>query len=148
MVSTVFSDDIVNATDLRKNQKHWLDRACVNPVTVKYGHNGLAIVNREQIRSLWIQKHYTEQVLRYCQEFVEGLKSDTFPWAEYLNDEEKAQFHKELLSSVMKAIVTDNWAPLGHTIEDWKATAETAQNLEIAEQLQHTGTPEEYVTLK
>jgi len=148
MVSTVFSDFIVNATDLRKNQKQWLERAYNNPITVSYGRKQLAIMNRDQISKLYMKEYYAELVLSACQEFMEGLRSNTFPWMEYLSDEEKTQFHKELLTSATKAIFSDNWVHLEHLIADWKATAETAQHPEIVEQLQHKGTPEEYVTLK
>lgn len=148
MVSTVFSDFIVNATDLRKNQRHWLIKAYDNPITINYGRKQLAIMNRDQVGKLYTEKYYAELVLKACQEFVKGLKSDTFPWLEYLSDDEKMEFHSELLTSIMKSINTDNWTQLEHLIEDWKATAETAQNSEITEQLQHRGTPEEYVTLK
>ncbi len=148
MMSTVFSDFLINATDLRKNQKHWLARAYENPITISYGRKQLAIMNRDQVGKLYTEKYYAELVLKACQEFVKGLKSDTFPWVEYLSDDEKTEFHSELLTSIMTAIITDNWTPLEYLIEDWKATAETAQNPEIAEQLQHRGTPKEYVTLK
>ena len=148
MVSTVFSDIIVNATDLRKNQKHWLETACENPITVSYGRKQLAIMNREQISSLYTEIYYTELVLRSCQEFVKGFRSETFPWVEYLSDNEKREFHEELLTNITKSIITNNWTQLEHLIEDWKATAEAAQNPKIAKQLRRRGTPREYVTLK
>ena len=50
MVTTVFSDEIINPTELKKNQRHWLDKAQRQPVTVKFGDSGLAIVDRELIR--------------------------------------------------------------------------------------------------
>jgi len=148
MTSTVFSDFIVNSTDLRKNQKYWLKKAYENPITVSYGHRQLAIMNRQQIGKLYTEKHYTELVLKACQEFVKGLRSETFPWVEYLDEEEKIEFHKELLTCIMNSIITDNWIQLEHLIEDWKATAEVASNPEISRMLQDKATPEEYVTLK
>jgi len=148
MVSTVFSDFIVNATDLRRNQKLWLERAYDRPITVSYGRKQLAIMNREQVHKLYTFNYYAELVLKACQEFTKEKKSDTFPWIEYLSEDEKMQFHSELLTRTMKSIITGDWAKLEYLIQDWKATAETAQNPEIAEQLQHRGTPEEYVTLK
>ncbi len=148
MVNTMFSDYIVNATELRKNQKQWLERAYNSPITISYGHKQLAIVNREQIGKLYTAKYYTELVLKACQEFVGGVKSDTFPWVEYLSNEEKIQFHNELLVCIKKSIITDNWTQLDYLIQDWKATAETERNPEIVEMLQDKGSPEEYVTLK
>jgi len=147
-VSTVFSDFIVNASDLRKNQKRWLEEAYKNPITVSYGHKQLAIINREQIRKLYIERHYSELVLRAYQEFVRRRKSDAFPWVEYLSDEEKMQFHNELLTCAMKSIITGNWSQLEHLIQDWEATAETERSTEIIKALQDEETSSDYVTLK
>lgn len=148
MVSTVFSDFIVSATDLRNNQKRWLEKAYDNPITISYGRRQLAIMNREQVGKLYAEKYYVELVLKACEEFVKEQGSHTFPWLEYLVDEEKTEFHKELLTYVMKSIITGDWTPLEHLIEDWKATAEAATNPEIAKMLQGKATPEKYVTLK
>jgi len=148
MVSTVFSDMIVSATDLRKNQKRWLEAASQSPITINYGHSRLALVNRDQIRNLYIQKYYTELVLKACQEFLKGLKSETFPWVESLSTEEKVEFHKELLTCVMKSIITENWSQLEYLIQDWKATAETARSPEVVKALQDEGISSEYVTLE
>lgn len=148
MVNTMFSDFIVSATDLRKNQKRWLERAYENPITISYGHKQLAIMNREQVGKLYTQKHYAELVLKACDEFVKRQKSDTFPWVEYLSDDEKMQFHSELLTCVMKSIFTGDWTRLEELIQDWKATAETERNPEIVRMLQDKGTPEDYVTVK
>jgi len=148
MVSIVFSDYIVNATDLRKNQKRWLEKACQDPVTISYRHKQLAIVNREQIGRLYTEKYWTELVLKACQEFMKGLKSETFPWVEYLSDEEKTQFHTELLTCAMKSTITGDWVQLEQLIQDWEATAETERHPEIVKALQDEETLEEYVSIE
>ena len=148
MASTVFSDFIVNATDLRKNQKHWLEKAYDNPITITYGRKKLAIMSREQVGKLYTEKYYAELVLKACQEFTKEQKSDTFPWMEYLSDDEKIQFHSEILNCAMKSIITGDWTQLEYLIQDWEATAETERNPEIVKMLQDKGTSEEYVTLK
>jgi len=148
MASIAFSDVIVNATDLRQNQKHWLEKAYDNPITVSYGQKRLAIMNREQIGKLYTTKYYSELVLKACEEFMKELKSDTFPWEEYLTEKEKLEFHKELLTRAIKSIMTGDWTHLEHLIGDWKATAETERSPEIVKALQDRGTPEQYVTLK
>ena len=92
MVTTVFSDEIVNATELRAKQSHWLTMAAKRPVTVTYGARKLTILNREKIRNLFIQAHYLELFVKHCNEVVKGTKSNAFPWIEHLDDEEKRQF--------------------------------------------------------
>ena len=148
MVGTVFSDFIVKASELRRNQKRWLDEAHRNPITVSYGRRQLAIINREQVRGLYMEKHYLELVLRAFQELTEGSKSDTFPWVEHLSDEERKQFQKELLACVTRAVIAGDWSQMENLIQDWKATAETEQIPEIVRALQDEERRSEYVTLE
>src|SRR5450759_1683224 len=87
MVTTVFSDEIINPTELKKNQRHWLDKALIQPVTVKFGDNGLAIVDREVMKNLYAEKHYAELLVKYCQETTAAKdKSEVFPWLNSLDD--------------------------------------------------------------
>lgn len=148
MVTTVFSDEIVNATELRAKQSHWLTIASKRPVTVTYGSRKLTILNREKIRNLFIQAHYMESFVKYCNEVMKGTKSNTFPWTEYLDDEEKKQFYEEFISSIMMAVVTENWEVVETLLEDWKATAETESDEETMKALRTKQASDKYIALK
>lgn len=148
MVTIAFSDEIVNATELRNKQSHWLTMASKRPVTVTYGSRKLTILNREKIRNLYIQAHHLELFVKYCNGVMKGVKSSEFPWVEYLDDEEKKQFHEEYISSIMVAIVTENWEGVETLLEDWKATAETESNPDVMKALKTKVPKEEYVTIK
>jgi len=148
MVNTAFSDFIVSATDLRKNQKRWFEAASRRPITINYGQQRLALINREEIHNLYVEKHYAELILRVCEEFAKEQKSNTFPWVEYLDDEDRKEFHRELLTCAIKSIITSDWTQLEYLIEDWKATAETEHSPEIVKALQDEGISPEYVTLE
>jgi len=148
MVTTVFSDEIVNATQLRAKQSHWLNMASRRPVTVTYGAHKLTIVNREKIRNLFMQAHYLELFVKYCNEIMKGTRSSVFPWVEYLDDEEKKQFHEEYISSIMMAIITEGWDEVETLLEDWKATAETESDEEFMKVLKTRGRKDEYVDLR
>lgn len=148
MVTTVFSDEIVNATELRAKQSHWLTIASKRPVTVTYGSRKLTILNREKIRNLFIQAHYMESFVKYCNEVMKGTKSNAFPWTEYLDDEEKKRFHEEFISSIMMAVVTENWEVVETLLEDWKATAETESDEETMKALRTKQASGKYIALK
>jgi hypothetical protein len=148
MVTTVFSDEIVNATELRAKQSHWLTMAARRPVTVTYGSRKLTILNREKIRNLFIQAHYLELFVKHCNEVVKGTKSNAFPWIEHLDDEEKRQFHEEFIDSIMMAIITEDWDGVETLLEDWKATAETESDEEIMKALGAKQEPDKYIALK
>ncbi len=148
MINTMFADDIVSATDLRNNQREWLEKAYRKPVTVNYGRRQLAIMNRDQVSKLYIALYYTELVLRACQEFRENKESSVFPWVENLQDNEKIKFYTELANCTLKASVAGNWDKLEILIEDWKATAEVEQDPELARVLLAKGDPSQYVEVK
>jgi len=148
MVSTVFSDTIVNATDLRNNQKQWLERAYNKPITVSYGRKQLAIMNREQVSKLYMATYYLELVIKVYDEFEKEGKSKTFPWVENLSEGDRLQFHKALLTNALRSVITNNWTQLEYLIQDWEATAEVEGDPELAKALMEKGDPKAYVRLK
>jgi hypothetical protein len=147
MVTTVFSDEIINPTELKKNQRHWLDKARNQPVTVKFGDGSLAIVDREVMR--YAEKHYAELLVKYCQEEATSSsgKSVVFPWAESLPDKEKQEFRDEFFATFVKATQDNNWTEVEWLLEDWKATAEAYNNPELMEAWENRGKPENYTVL-
>ena len=148
MVSTVFSDDIVKATDLRNKQREWLERAYEKPITVSYGKRQLAIMRREQVSRLFAANYYLELVAKACDEFLNEKTSSAFPWVEYLPDNEKLTFHRELMERALKSIVTGDWAQLEYLIEDWKATAEVERSPELSKRLREKDDPSKYVKVQ
>ena len=149
MINTIFSDEIINPTELKKNQRHWLDKAQRHPVTVRFGDSGLAIVDRKLIKNLYAEKKYAELVVRYCQERAEAKDKNTvFPWLDSLDEQEKKEFHGEFLTNFIKATQDNNWIEMEYLLEDWKATAEAYQNPEFMEAVKNRGNPEDYITLE
>lgn len=147
MATIAFSDAIVNPTQLRARQSHWLEMASKRPVTVTYGSGSLTIVSREKIRNLYAQVHHLELFVKYHNEKVRGEKSTVLPWVEYLDDEERAQFHDEYINNIMVAIVAGHWDEVEILLEDWKATAETESNPDLIKALKAKVPKEEYVAI-
>lgn len=148
MISTFLSDEVISPTQLRTNQKHWLDRACKNVVTIANGRKQLAIINRERISILYAQKHYMEMMLSYSQELAKGLQFATFPWVEHLNSKDRVEFHNEFLSCIINSAITNDWTLAEYLLEDWKATAEVESNPILAEALLAEADPSKYVEIK
>jgi hypothetical protein len=148
MVTTFLSDIVITPTELRTKQKHWLTRANENVITIANGRKKLVLIDRERVSKLFAQKKYSELVIKYCQEIEKKKKSDTFPWVEYLDDEEKLEFRDELLVNIMIAMTTDEWLSMENLIEDWKATAEVNSKPKIAKALLVKEDPSKYVSIK
>lgn len=91
---------------------------------------------------------YLELVIKACDEFQKEEKSEAFPWVESLSEDDRLHFHKELLTTAMASIITDDWTQLEYLIQDWKATAEVESDPELTKALTEKGSPKEYVRLR
>lgn len=128
MDTLAFSDEIVNATELRNNLKHWLDLAARIPVTIAYGKHSLAVVNREKFARLLVQNHYLELAVNLYADITAGKGSDVLPWVEYLDEKERLEFLQEFVNTIKRAVRGDDWVGLQILLDDWKATAGTSQD--------------------
>ena len=128
MDTIAFSDEIVNATELRNNQKHWLDLASRIPVTIAYGKHSLTIVPREKIARLLVQNHYLELAVKLYADISTGKSSDALPWVEYLDENGQREFLQEFIGAIKRAVSGDNWVNMETLLDYWKATAETLQD--------------------
>ncbi|MDP2932440.1 MAG: hypothetical protein Q8O05_08110 [Chloroflexota bacterium] len=146
MVSTIFSDRIVNATDLRKNQKKWLEYASRAPITIHYGDTNLTVMNRREAERLYAQIDMLHKIITFCEDYEKGRYS-VFPWASYLSEEERQEFRKQLLNTALADLVQGELSKLNNLIEDWEATAETAHNSEATKSLLEKDNPKDYVTI-
>jgi hypothetical protein len=147
MVTVAFSDDIVNASELRNRQKYWLERASSKPVTVTCGTCKLAIIDRDEVSNLYLYKHYMDMTIKYCEEVLNNEKSSIFPWLDYLDNEEKEAFHGDLITGIARASVTGNWTDVDDLIEDWQATTEAKQDREFVKTLKVKVPRKEYLPI-
>jgi hypothetical protein len=145
MVNIAFSDEIVNATELRNNQRHWLDIASRIPVTIAYGRHSLAIVNRERIARLLVQNHYLELAVKLYADIAAGKSSDVLPWVEYLDENERREFLREFISTIKVALTGNDWGNLETLLDDWRATAETLQDKAAVRALATRGRKDKYI---
>jgi hypothetical protein len=148
MVTTAFSDEIVNASNFRDKQSHWLSIASKRPVTVASGDMKVTILNRDMVRNLFLQKYFLELAVQLCGEMASKKDIKTLPWISYLDKEEQKEFRNELLDCVIEAIASNKWNDVEILIEDWKATAETESNKEAMAALRHKVSKDKYIPLK
>ncbi len=147
MANTIFSDNIVKLSDLRKRQRHWLEIAYHHPVTVTYGQDNLTIINRTEVARLYEQIQHVMPLVEYLDEMTHGKKSNVFPWAENLTEKEKGQFVDDLLESARKCAAIKEWSDFDDLLRDWIATAEAAGNKEMLAVLEKRIPTVEYVAL-
>jgi len=148
MVTTPFSDEIVNPSELRKRQAHWLGMAASAPITVTYGDFKLAIMNRDKIAHLYKEVHYLELGIKLCMSVRSENAEGPLPWMKHLNDEEKLEFITELVEGIDEATKTNSWNEVDIILEDWKATAETLANPKVMSALTTRRSKSEFVPMK
>jgi hypothetical protein len=148
MINTIFSDEIVNSSDLRNNQKHWFEVACEKPITINFGRKQLAVINREELGNLYTTIHFMEMVLKVCEELEKEAESRTLPWINSLTEEDKTVFSREFKDTALHAVDTGNWTELEFLLEDWKATAEVENHPELKEALMKDSNTDKRVRLE
>ena len=150
MVTTVLSDEVINSTELRNNQKQWLEKAYISPISIMSGNKKLVILNRDEAKALYQQYHYAKMIIRFCQEQNSGriTSSDVFPWIKHLNKKAIAEFHTELLSTFTDAINGRDWLALEEMINAWISTAEAMTNPEMIKLLNTDLDSEEFTRVE
>lgn len=147
MATTILSDEVINSTELRNNQKKWLDEAYKKPVSITSGAKKLVLINREHAKHMYLFNYFGEMIIRYCQEQNSGKKreSDVFPWIKHLSKEAIEEFNVELFLTLEKSVQSKDWSDFEEMLDAWVATAEAMTNPEMVELL-HTDLSKEGVT--
>ena len=150
MVTTILSDDVINSSQLRNQQKRWLDKAYIKPVSIMSGEKRLVLLNREQANDMLVLNQYARMVIQFCQEQRPGIakRSDVFPWIKHLNEDAILEFHNELLTTFAEVIHSRDWLTLDELLSDWIATAEVESKPKLAEALLAKEDPDKYVKVE
>lgn len=153
MIKTVFSDEVVLATDLKKRQRYWFDRARkTGGVTIVQGKVAdLVLAPRQKVAATAEAAAHATTAARFLREVI-ALKrapaeSTIFPWLRDLDDEEQQEFLREFVDLFARCSISGEWQPLEECLEDWQATAEAHRNPELLEAWRTRGRPEEYAPM-
>lgn len=137
MASTILSDELINPTELRNNQKKWFTKAYARPVSIKSGEKNLVLLNRDDAKFMYSLTHYAEMIMKYYRETHSGKNkvSTVFPWLKHLNDKEISEFTNELFSYFENALNNKSWVSFEEMLDSWIATAEAKTDPEMVDLL-------------
>jgi len=148
-MEVAFGDDIINATELKRNWGHWVAQAYDHPITILYKNDHLTLTRRKYISEMSRRMYYTYLVASICRGVMASKDiSHTLSWAAYLNDTDKGNFFTELLNAFEESYAKDDWGIIQDVIDDWKATAEVERSPKLSKALRARGKPSEYVEIK
>ena len=153
-MKTVFSDEVVQVTELKRNQRYWLDRARkTGGVTIIQGKLAdLVLAPRQAVAENAQAVHYAKMMSQF---FLETVKADrelkdsvVFPWFKDLDGEDRHEFYRELVETFAECMVTGQWDAFDELLEDWQATAEASRNRQLLEAWRTRDRAEDYIPLE
>jgi hypothetical protein len=154
MAKTMFSDEVVLATDLKKRQRYWFDRARqTGGVTIVQGKVAdLVLAPRQKVAAAAETALHARTAAQFLREVITlqrlPAESAVFPWLRELDDEEQQEFLQEFVDVFACCSTTGEWVQLEELLEDWQATAEAHRNPELMEAWCTRGRPEDYVPME
>ena len=154
MTETLFGDEVVLATDLKKRQRYWLDRARqTGGVTIVQGKAAdLVLASRREVAQAVKAAARGELAARFLREVLvlgrRPAESGVFPWLADLEEQEGQEFLRELVEAFARSSTTGSWDEFDELLDDWRTTAEAHRVVEIEQAWQSRGKPEEYVPME
>ena len=154
MAKTMFSDEVVLATDLKKRQRYWFDRARqIGGVTIVQGKVAdLVLAPRQKVAAAAETVLHARTAAQFLREVITLKRplaeSAVFPWLGELDDEEQQEFLHEFVDIFAHCSTAGDWAQLEEILEDWQATAEAHRNPELLEAWRTRGRSEDYVPME
>ena len=150
MTTTILSDEVINSTEFRNNQKAYFDKAYVSPVSIMAsGNKKLVLLNREYAKHMYLLNHHAGVIIQFLNEqIVHKEESSIFPWIKYLDNDAIEEFTKELLTTFEEVTSSQEWLTFEELLDDWKATANVAGSPILAKALLAEENSSAYVRIK
>jgi hypothetical protein len=154
MAKTMFSDEVVLATELKKRQRYWFDRAReTGGVTIVQGKVAdLVLAPRQRVAETAEAAVHARTAAQFLREVITleraPAESAVFPWLHDLDDEEQREFLREFVDSFAHCSTTGEWVRMDELLEDWQATAAAHHSPELLKAWYTRGRPEDYVPME
>ncbi len=153
MAATMFGDQVVLATELKKKQRYWFDQARkTGGVTIVQGKVAdLVLAPRQKVATAAQTVFHARTIAQFLRETISLKRSPTestvFPWLRSLDGAEQESFVSEFVDAFARCSATEDWQPLEELLEDWQATAEAHRNPELLETWHTRGRTDEYIPM-
>lgn len=154
MEKTMFSDEVVRATDLKNRQRYWFNRVReTGGVTIIQGKVAdLVLAPRQWVAETAEAAAHARTAAQFLREVITlerpPAESAVFPWLSDLDDEEQQEFLREFVDLLARCSTTSGWARMERLLEDWQATAAAKQNPDLLEAWRNHGRSDDYVPLE
>jgi hypothetical protein len=115
MEKTMFSDEVVQATDLKNRQRYWFDRARkTGGVTIIQGKVAdLVLAPRQRVAETAEAAAHAKTAAQFLREIITlgqpPAESSVFPWLRDLDEEEQQEFLREFVDLLAHCSTTGGW---------------------------------------
>lgn len=150
-MKAMFGDEVVQATELKRNQRHWFERARqIGGVTIVQGRRAdLVLASRRTVAENMETAQRVQLISQFLLEWMRAgngnlVDSVIFPWLADLGQTERQQFHADLIKVFAACVTRGNWTALDELLEDWQATAEANRTRGLLDAWERRGHTEDY----
>ena len=151
----MFRDDVVHATELKRNQRHWFDRARqTGGVTIVQGRRAdLVLASRRVVAENMETAQRAQLIGQFLLEWLRAengslVDSVIFSWLADLDQTERQQFHADLIKVFAECVTRGDWTALDELLENWQATAEANRTQGLLDAWERRGHAEDYEPMK
>lgn len=139
ILSSIYSDDLVTATDLNRQPGRILDKALDNPVTITRNDQFFALLRREEVTSLAKATQHSKiviEILSTAYRLLLGREvgcEHSFYWLKVFDQGELQEFIDEIQKTYYSAtLCARRWDELDATIHEWHESALAIASPEVA----------------
>lgn len=135
---TVYSDELISATDLNRQPGRVLDRALEHPVTITRNDQAFALLRREEMANLVKEAAQTKVVLEvinvaYRLRGGKEIGSEhPYGWLKAFDTEELNELVTEIVDTLRRCSDTGDWDMLDAVIHEWHESALAIESSELA----------------
>ena len=136
--NSIYSDELISATELNRQLGHVLDRALEHPVTITRNDHAFALLRREEMAALVKAARQTRivvEVINVAYRLSQGkdIGSDhPYEWLKAFDTEELNELNAETINAFLLGCDTCKWDMLDAVIHEWHESALAINSIELA----------------
>jgi len=137
--ASIFSDQLISATELNRQPGRVLDRALEHPVTITRNDQAFALLRREQMANLVrisAQAETVVEVISVAYQLRIGEKIDLehpYGWLKVFDTEELTELVAEIVDAFRRCSATGDAEILDALIHEWQESASANSSSALAE---------------
>ena len=138
-LDSIYSDDLISATELNRQPGRILDMALEHPVTITRNDHAFALLRREKMAELVkaaAQTKFVVEIINVVYQLSQGkeIGSDhSYRWLKVFDGDELSELVADVISAFHLGYETGDWDTLDTVIYEWHESALAINSSELKE---------------